>query len=165
VVGAGAQVLGGFVVGDGARIGSNAVVVKPVPAGATAVGNPARVILPNQQTESSSEPIAAWASAASQCHEELLNTRPLQEMLNTQTARQNLGPEPSAQDQEGFSAYAVDAADTDPLVRVLHELIDHTAKQDARIEQLCKTIESMGEKISPRVDAEFDPDRLNKLVD
>ncbi|MFC5519467.1 serine O-acetyltransferase [Polaromonas jejuensis] len=44
VVGAGAQVLGGFVVGDGAKIGSNAVVVKPVPAGATAVGNPARVI-------------------------------------------------------------------------------------------------------------------------
>ena len=44
VVGAGAQVLGGFLVGDGARIGSNAVVVKPVPAGATAVGNPARVI-------------------------------------------------------------------------------------------------------------------------
>ena len=44
VVGAGAQVLGGFAVGDGARVGSNAVVVKPVPAGATAVGNPARII-------------------------------------------------------------------------------------------------------------------------
>ena len=44
VVGAGAQVLGGFVVGDGAKIGSNAVVTKPVPAGATAVGNPARII-------------------------------------------------------------------------------------------------------------------------
>lgn len=44
VVGAGAKVLGGFVVGDGARVGSNAVVTKPVPAGATAVGNPARMI-------------------------------------------------------------------------------------------------------------------------
>ena len=44
IVGANAQVLGGFTVGDGARIGSGAVVVKPVPAGATAVGNPARVI-------------------------------------------------------------------------------------------------------------------------
>ena len=44
VVGAGAKVLGGFKVGDGAKIGSNAVVTKPVPAGATAVGNPARVI-------------------------------------------------------------------------------------------------------------------------
>ncbi len=44
VVSAGAKVLGGFTVGDGARIGSNAVVIKPVPAGATAVGIPARII-------------------------------------------------------------------------------------------------------------------------
>src|SRR5947207_428736 len=46
VVSAGAKVLGGFTVGDGARIGSNAVVIKPVPAGATAVGIPARIIMP-----------------------------------------------------------------------------------------------------------------------
>jgi serine O-acetyltransferase len=44
VVSAGAQVLGGFTVGDGARVGSNAVLLKPVPAGATAVGIPARII-------------------------------------------------------------------------------------------------------------------------
>ena len=44
IVGANSQVLGGFTVGDGARVGSGAVVVKPVPAGATAVGNPARII-------------------------------------------------------------------------------------------------------------------------
>ena len=49
VVGAGAIVLGGFEVGDGARIGSNAVVTKPVPAGATAVGNPARIIQAEQE--------------------------------------------------------------------------------------------------------------------
>ncbi len=45
VVSAGAKVLGGFTVGDNAKIGSNAVVIKPVPAGATAVGIPARIIL------------------------------------------------------------------------------------------------------------------------
>lgn len=44
VVGAGAKVLGPIVIADGAKVGSNAVVTKPVPAGATAVGNPARVI-------------------------------------------------------------------------------------------------------------------------
>jgi serine O-acetyltransferase len=44
IVGAGAKVLGSFTVGAGARIGSNAVVVKEVPAGATAVGNPARIL-------------------------------------------------------------------------------------------------------------------------
>ena len=45
VIGAGAKLLGPIVVGDGARVGSNAVVVKDVPRGATAVGIPARVIL------------------------------------------------------------------------------------------------------------------------
>lgn len=44
IIGAGAKVLGSFTVGEGAKIGSNAVVVKEVPAGATAVGNPARII-------------------------------------------------------------------------------------------------------------------------
>ncbi len=46
VVSAGAKVLGGFTVGDNAKIGANAVVIKPVPAGATAVGIPARIIMP-----------------------------------------------------------------------------------------------------------------------
>jgi serine O-acetyltransferase len=45
VVGAGAKVLGPFTVGAGAKIGSNAVVTKAVPAGATAIGIPGRVIV------------------------------------------------------------------------------------------------------------------------
>ena len=44
VVGAGAKVLGPITIGAGAKVGSNAVVVKDVPSGATTVGNPARVI-------------------------------------------------------------------------------------------------------------------------
>jgi len=44
VVGAGAKILGPISIGDGAKIGSNAVVVKDVPAGATAVGIPARIL-------------------------------------------------------------------------------------------------------------------------
>jgi serine O-acetyltransferase len=42
IVGSGAQVLGPFRVGDGARIGADAVVLREVPEGATMVGNPAR---------------------------------------------------------------------------------------------------------------------------
>jgi serine O-acetyltransferase len=45
VIGAGAKVLGPILVGDQAKIGSNAVVVRDVPAGATAVGIPARVVM------------------------------------------------------------------------------------------------------------------------
>jgi serine O-acetyltransferase len=44
VVSAGAKVLGGFTVGDGAVVGANAGVIRPVPAGATAVGIPARIL-------------------------------------------------------------------------------------------------------------------------
>lgn len=43
-VGAGARVLGNLSVGDGAKIGANSVVLKDVPAGATAVGVPARIL-------------------------------------------------------------------------------------------------------------------------
>jgi len=44
VVGAGAKILGPILVGDRAKVGSNAVVVRDVPAGATAVGIPARIV-------------------------------------------------------------------------------------------------------------------------
>jgi serine O-acetyltransferase len=44
VIGAGAKVLGPITIGEGAKIGSNAVVVRDVPPGATAVGIPARII-------------------------------------------------------------------------------------------------------------------------
>ncbi len=44
VIGAGAKVLGPIIVGKGAKIGSNAVVVRDVPPGAVAVGIPARIV-------------------------------------------------------------------------------------------------------------------------
>ncbi|HWA48124.1 MAG TPA: serine O-acetyltransferase [Dongiaceae bacterium] len=49
IVGAGAQVLGGITVGEGAKVGANAVVVSDVPAGALAVGIPAKVSAPRKQ--------------------------------------------------------------------------------------------------------------------
>ena len=49
VIGAGAMVLGPIIIAAGAKVGSNAVVTKPVPAGATAVGNPARIIDNSEQ--------------------------------------------------------------------------------------------------------------------
>ncbi|MFT0213505.1 serine O-acetyltransferase [Pseudomonas sp. F1_0610] len=61
VVGAGAKVLGPFTVGQGAKIGSNAVVTKAVPAEATAVGIPAKLIL-KQETEDTTD-IAAKRQA------------------------------------------------------------------------------------------------------
>ena len=53
IVGSGAQVLGPVTVGENARIGANAVVLKDVPAGVTMVGIPAKQVLPRQLGEPS----------------------------------------------------------------------------------------------------------------
>jgi serine O-acetyltransferase len=126
VIGAGAKVLGGFTVGAGARVGSNSVVVKTVPPGATAVGIPARILADEraQQRE---------ARAA----------------------------------QLGFSAYAVTQGADDPLSIALHQLIDHVAAQDQRIERLSQALQAAG--IEAPVDlAEpqtLDARRLNRMVE
>jgi serine O-acetyltransferase len=50
IVGSGAQILGPITVGDNARVGANAVVTSDVPAGVTAVGIPARIIMPKDKS-------------------------------------------------------------------------------------------------------------------
>ncbi|MGX5658424.1 serine O-acetyltransferase [Castellaniella ginsengisoli] len=189
VVGAGAQILGGFTVGAHARIGSNAVVIKPVPAGATAVGNPARVILPEDHAASDAAkdttPAATTSGHAdpsksgddrartatrpsgSPCQEEIQPShtewaaRPLQELL--QRGRSGSAT-PGAVAQEDFAPYGVGRADDDPLVKVLHELINHTAQQDARIHRLCSALEDLGQRIE-NGQRPLDAERLNRMVE
>ena len=55
IVGSGAQILGPFTVGAGARIGANAVVLQNVPPGATMVGIPARLAVPRTALEHEGE--------------------------------------------------------------------------------------------------------------
>jgi len=52
VVGAGAKILGPIIIGDGAKVGSNAVVVKDVPAGATVVGIPGHIVETDSESQS-----------------------------------------------------------------------------------------------------------------
>jgi len=64
VVGAGAKILGPFVVGDGAKVGSNSVVVKAVPEGATVVGIPARLVEASAKSEAARMAFDAYAVSA-----------------------------------------------------------------------------------------------------
>ena len=124
VVGAGAQVLGGFLVGDGARIGSNAVVVKPVPAHATAVGNPARVI--EKATEhSATATIPAMLMAAYAVDPSAAD--PLNKVLNeliTHVARQDARISSLCQSLEAMGSKIQDASpplDTQKLTKLVDE--------------------------------------------
>jgi len=58
VIGAGAKVLGPIVIEDGVRIGSNAVVLKGVPANMTVVGVPGRLVKPHAQPDEKRQAIA-----------------------------------------------------------------------------------------------------------
>ncbi len=60
IISAGAKVLGGFTIGEGARVGANAVLLKSVPAGATAVGIPARIVEQSAQVKSGEEAFSAY---------------------------------------------------------------------------------------------------------
>jgi serine O-acetyltransferase len=59
VVGAGAKILGPIIIGDNARVGSNSVVVKDVPAGATVVGIPGRIVIASNDANSEKRRVMA----------------------------------------------------------------------------------------------------------
>lgn len=58
VVGAGAKILGPITINDGARVGSNAVVVKDVPPDTTVVGVPGREVIKTDSKQENREKIA-----------------------------------------------------------------------------------------------------------
>jgi serine O-acetyltransferase len=89
VVSAGAKVLGGFEVGDGAKIGSNAVVIKPVPAGATAVGIPARIILSGVGESADVTPQDKKFSAYGITHEDDPLSQALRGMIDNASTQEN----------------------------------------------------------------------------
>src|SRR5437588_9314697 len=68
VIGAGAKILGPILVGDGSKIGANAVVVRDVPAGSTPVGVPARIATPEdlarREEKASQDGFSAYAISA-----------------------------------------------------------------------------------------------------
>ena len=149
VVSAGAKVLGGFEVGDGAKIGSNAVVIKPVPAGATAVGIPARII-PSKKGESAdvtdmaehTTPAATPIAAA-----------PAREVAKAPTAAAaaRVQPEPCSEPNTSFSAYGV--TEDDPLAQALKGLAEGAATHEQQLQQLWTALE----KLSAKIDADCVP--------
>lgn len=71
-VGAGAKIVGSVTVGDGARIGANAVVVHDVPAHSTVVGIPAKVVRQRSQNGTLERPPSE--EAVEECSQSVIET-------------------------------------------------------------------------------------------
>lgn len=130
IVGAGAKVLGPFTVGKGAKIGSNAVVVKPVPAGATMVGSAARMI--SDHHDEKGNPLTTKAQDA----------KPLEEITQTGTTDSNYQDKDSSHvDQSSarataFQAYGIDPSSHDPVAEAFAKMLEHIQQSENRLDQL-----------------------------
>ena len=132
VVGAGAKVLGSFTVGAGAQIGSNAVAVKPVPAGATVVGVPGRIAVSKKTPAKAPEPCS-------------------------QPERER-GVHAAA---AAFHAYCLEPGMRDPYAASVLELVRVVEAQQCEIARLSEALASAtGKKIEPSPDAHFDTTKL-----
>jgi len=129
IVGAGAKVLGGFTIGAEAKIGSNAVVTKPVPARGTAVGNPARIIVPAASAVAAAS--ASVNSAGTPCDAK------------------------RSAESSAFCAYGITPNADDPVSLAIHGLIDHAATQSRRIDAVVDALERLGTSLEglPGADA------------
>ena len=147
VVGAGAKVLGGFTVGKYAKIGSNAVVVKEVPAGATMVGSAARLI--------HDKAVAQKAGLDS-----LANNAPSrldQQKANTSLETSNTQPPASAVNHSNvFHQYGVDPNSEDPVALTFLKLLEHIRQSEARLDELqnaiCKVDPNFCKKQYPKLE-------------
>lgn len=140
VVSAGAKVLGGFEVGDDAKIGSNAVVIKPVPAGATAVGIPARII-PSKQGESADVTEMGAQAVASPA------VVPSLDAANTAAteAAAAAQPDPCAGQNNAFSAYGV--TEDDPISQAMKGLAEGTASHEQQLKMLWAAVEKLSAQL------------------
>jgi serine O-acetyltransferase len=53
----------------------------------------------------------------------------------------------------------------DPMAQAIHELIDHSAETDRRIEEILAELQHLGVKMQAHEASRFDPNYLNRIVD
>lgn len=119
IVGAGAKVLGPFTVGKNAKIGSNAVVVKAVPEGATMVGSAARMISENHDEKGN--PIITKVNDAKE-QEAAAQAGEVNAQNTTRTTT--------------FQAYGIDPSSQDPVAEAFAKMLEHIQQSESRLDQL-----------------------------
>ena len=117
VVGAGAKVLGPIRLGEGSRVGSNAVVVKDVPDFCTVVGIPGKIVnnRSRNKTAQTSDP----------------HHKKREEMAK----------------KIGFDAYGMSGKMPDPVTHAINCMLDHMHNVDVRMEQMCQAIKTIAPEL------------------
>jgi serine O-acetyltransferase len=128
VIGAGAKVLGPIEIGTDARVGSNSVVLKPVPAGATVVGIPGHVIDMKARPD---KPQYGWLENNPELAKE-------PEALRKQTEREKIAS------KMGFDPYGATADMPDPVAYSINHMLDHIQALDQQLEAMRKAINAAG---------------------
>ena len=126
IVGAGAKVLGPFTVGKGAKIGSNAVVVKAVPAGATMVGSAARMI--SDHHDEKGNPITTKVDDAKQQEKAA--------QAGTADHNHDKSSTQSTARATAFQAYGIDPSSQDPVAEAFAKMLEHIQQSENRLDQL-----------------------------
>lgn len=134
-VGAGAKVLGPFTVGKNAKIGSNAVVVKPVPAGATMVGNSARMISDNHDEKGNPLTPKAQDTKQQESVKKSDTTSNDENQNHTFNDQPKTTPQSSARDT-AFQAYGIDPYSQDPVAEAFAKMLEHIQQSENRLDQL-----------------------------
>ncbi|WP_390890593.1 serine O-acetyltransferase [Psychrobacter immobilis] len=141
IVGAGAKVLGPFTVGKGAKIGSNAVVVKAVPAGATMVGSAARMISDHHDEKGNplvkkvddanqQEKVAQAASTDKGKDKKAVDKKSIDEKSIDEKATNRSARETA------FQAYGIDPMSQDPVAEAFAKMLEHIQQSENRLDQL-----------------------------
>lgn len=134
IVGANAMILGGFTVGDNAKVGSAAVVVHEVPPGATAVGNPARILEKKDNTGTNQIRNDETIKQTHVCVDGLEQTRELNSEFISESEQTT--------EQKQFYAYAVGRAE-DSMMQAMNAMIDGTKSHDEQIALIWEVLEKL----------------------
>ena len=154
IVGAGAKVLGPFTVGKNAKIGSNAVVVKEVPAEATMVGNAARMIAASTEADSESsaqdKPQETSTNSVPDCPDDNKNYA---NQLNTTRLSERVD----------FTAYGLDPDSEDPVAEAFSKVLSHIQQSETRINELQTALCKLDPTFKPKDCVKLSVDELEVI--
>lgn len=134
-VGAGAKVLGPFTVGKNAKIGSNAVVVKPVPAYATMVGSAARMISDYHDEKGNPVPSKIATNKSKAALKAADSQRDTSQSKNNAKTESQSTKDNSTRTTT-FQAYGIDPYSQDPVAEAFAKMLEHIQQSENRLDQL-----------------------------